>query len=508
MITAPVISKAGYDPHLLRLVSRVIAAIGVVFILLFGANEIGIPALGLLAGASVGGLVIGLAAQSTVENLIGGMTLFADKPFEVGDFVGFGPDRGTVELIGPRSTRIRKLDGTRLTVPNSDIVQARISNYTRRNNALFLHTIGLRYETTLEQIEWLVAQIREGLRDHPRVEQDDDMPRVRLAAFGASSIDIEVRAYVDTTDVHEFMAVQEQLLAMIMRLVEAAGTSIAFPSTTAYITRDDGIVGPAALAGAGATPANLPDRRSELGGVSRSVAGCQWRRGWDSNPRCFRTPLFESGTLNHSDTSPGASESSKGRPGTAMGRSGFARLRSAVPRERGRGAVRRRPPGGCPRRCGGGDRDCHRHGRQAGSLIGVGQRVDDAVGIAGEECPDTHGTGLDDAEDGGPGQRRAPQLGGRFAQGDDDGVRGGVPRAARPPRDRARPWPRRGWPPRRWRAHHRGRPGRPRRERRACRARSSSREVGLPLRWRQGGSRLHRTRTARGGTIVLTAHRT
>jgi len=73
------------------------------------------------------------------------------------------------------------------------------------------------------------------------------MPRVRLAEFGGSSIDVEARAYVATTSVHEFMAVQEQLLAMIMRTVEAAGTGMAFPSTTAYLTRDDGIEGPSAL---------------------------------------------------------------------------------------------------------------------------------------------------------------------------------------------------------------------------------------------------------------------
>ena len=121
----------------------------------------------------------------------------------------------------------------------------------------------MRYETTLEQIEWLVAQIREGMRSHPKVEQDDDMPRVRLAAFGASSIDVEARAYVATTSVHEFMAVQEQLLTMIMRRVEAAGTGMAFPSTTAYLTRDDGIEGPAALAAEGADAATTRSSRSE-----------------------------------------------------------------------------------------------------------------------------------------------------------------------------------------------------------------------------------------------------
>jgi MscS family membrane protein len=246
-IATPRIPDKKYDPHLLRLVARVISIVGFGLIMLVGANEIGIPALGLLAGASVLGLVVGLAAQPTLENLIGGMTLFADKPFVVGDYVRFGEDDGTVEDIGPRSTRIRKLDGTQLTVPNSDIVQARIANTTKRDNALFLHTIGVRYETTLEQIEWLVARIRQGMREHPKVEEDENMPRVLLAGFGASSIDIEARAYVDTTSVHEFMAVQAELLAMIMRTVEAAGTGMAFPSTTAYLTRDEGIPGPGML---------------------------------------------------------------------------------------------------------------------------------------------------------------------------------------------------------------------------------------------------------------------
>jgi len=261
MIGTPRLSDKTYDPHLLRLVSRVISVLGVALIVLVGANEIGIPALGLLAGASVAGLAVGLAAQPTLENLIGGMTLFADKPFQVGDYVRFGEDDGTVEEIGARSTRIRKLDGTQLTVPNSDIVQDRIANFTKRNNALFLHTVGVRYETTMEQIERLVERIRDGLREHPKVEVDDNLPRVRLSAFGSSSIDIEVRAYVATTSAHEFMAVQAELLAMIMHSVEGVGTSMAFPSTTAYLTRDEGIPGPGILEAtkAGAAVPRAPD---------------------------------------------------------------------------------------------------------------------------------------------------------------------------------------------------------------------------------------------------------
>jgi MscS family membrane protein len=255
MIRTPRLSDKTYDPHLIRLVARVVSVLGVGLIILFGANQIGIPALGLLAGASVIGLAVGLAAQPTLENFIGGMTLFADKPFQIGDYVRFGADDGTVEEIGARSTRIRKLDGTLLTVPNSDIVQDRIANSSKRDNALFLHTVGVRYETTMEQVETLVERIREGLRRHPKVEEDENLPRVRLVGFGPSSIDIEARAYVDTTSIHEFMAVQEELLTMIMRSVEAIGTSMAFPSTTAYVTRDEGIPGPVALAKAEASEA-------------------------------------------------------------------------------------------------------------------------------------------------------------------------------------------------------------------------------------------------------------
>ena len=271
-IATPRIPDKRYDPHLLRLVARVVSIVGVGLIILVGANQIGIPALGLLAGASVAGLVVGLAAQPTLENLIGGMTLFADKPFVVGDYVRFGDDDGTVEEIGPRSTRIRKLDGTQLTVPNKDIVDSRIANSTARDNALFLHTIGVRYETTLDQIEWLVARIRDGLREHPKVEEDENMPRVLLAGFGASSIDIEARAYVDTTSVHEFMAVQAELLAMIMRAVEAAGTGMAFPSTTAYLTRDDGIEGPEALAGTEASKPSADAGTDEPADTGSTVA--------------------------------------------------------------------------------------------------------------------------------------------------------------------------------------------------------------------------------------------
>ncbi len=262
VIATPVITEGTYDAQLVRLLSRVISIVGALGIVLYGANDIGIPALGLLAGLGIGGLVIGLAAQGTVENLIGGLTLYTDQPFRLGDFVALGDDLGTVDMIGPRSTRIRKLDGTRLSMPNSEVTKSRVTNFTQRANVLFLHTVGVRYETTREQLELLASRIAEGMREHPLVIADENMPRVRVAGFGASSIDIEVRAYIDTTDFNRYMAVQEQLLLMVHRIVEDVGTSIAFPSTTAYLTRDHRIAAGPSVAESPATEVStLADQR-------------------------------------------------------------------------------------------------------------------------------------------------------------------------------------------------------------------------------------------------------
>jgi len=207
-------------------------------VLFAGADNLGIPAAGLLTGVGVGGVVAGLAAQSTVENVLGGFTLFADKPFRVGNLVEFGGVRGHIEAIGQRSTRIRKLDGTLFNVPNGDIAKSTVTNFTEREESLFLHTIGVRYETTTEQLRTLVATLRERISDHPKVLVDDQLPRVTVAEFGASSIDIEVRAYIDTGSYHEFMLAQHDLLLAVAGVVDEVGTAIAFPSTTAYLTED------------------------------------------------------------------------------------------------------------------------------------------------------------------------------------------------------------------------------------------------------------------------------
>jgi MscS family membrane protein len=193
----------------------------------------------LLAGLGVGGIAIALGAQKTLENLFGGLTLFTNQPVRVGDFCRFGDKTGTVEEIGLYSTRVRTIERTLITVPNSEFSSLQLENFGLRDRILYKPTIGLRYETTPEQLRYVLIEVRKMLYAHPKV--DPDPARVRFKSFGAYSLDIEVFAYVKATDVNEFLEVAEDLNLRIMDLVAAAGTSFAFPSQTMYVEQGEGI---------------------------------------------------------------------------------------------------------------------------------------------------------------------------------------------------------------------------------------------------------------------------
>ena len=192
-----------------------------------------------LAALGIGGLAIALGAQKLFENLIGSLTVIADRPVRIGDFCRFGDTLGTVEDIGIRSTRIRTLDRTVLTVPNGEFASLHIENYTQRDRFWFHPTLNLRYETSTDQLRYLLQELRAMLYAHPKV--DPDPARVRLVALGAYSVDLEVFAYVHARDYHEFLEIQEDLLLRCMEIVEKSGTGFAFPSQTLYFGRDGGL---------------------------------------------------------------------------------------------------------------------------------------------------------------------------------------------------------------------------------------------------------------------------
>ena len=238
IIASPRIASESIDAHLIRVGARLLGIVVGMALLAVGADRLGVPVYGIIAGLGVGGLAIALAAQPTVENLIGGLSLFADKPIRVGDVCKYGDAVGTVEAIGIRSARIRGVDRTLTTIPNAALAKMPIVNLTRRDQMLIQTVIGLRYETKPEQLRYVLVKLEELLLGHPRV--DPNPARARFIGFGASSVDIEVFAYVMTRDWAEFLGIRQDILLRIMDLVEQAGAAFAFPSRTLYLGSDRG----------------------------------------------------------------------------------------------------------------------------------------------------------------------------------------------------------------------------------------------------------------------------
>jgi MscS family membrane protein len=202
-------------------------------------QNVGFNVTGILAGLGIGGLAVALAAQKTLENLFGGISLIVDQPVRVGDFCRFGDKLGTVEEVGLRSTRVRTLDRTIVSVPNGQFAALTLENYTQRDRIWLHATLGLRYETSPDQLRYVLVEIRRMLYGHPKI--DPDPGRIRFIGFGAYSLDLEIFAYVRTTDFGEFLAVQEDVNLRIIDIVAASGTGFAFPSQTTYIARDGGL---------------------------------------------------------------------------------------------------------------------------------------------------------------------------------------------------------------------------------------------------------------------------
>jgi MscS family membrane protein len=157
----------------------------------------------------------------------------------VGDFCRFGDRVGTVEEVGLRSTRIRTLDRTVVSIPNGHFASLELENFTLRDRMWLHPTIGVRYETTPDQLRHLLVEVRRMLYAHPRV--DPGGARIRFVNFGAYSLDLEVFAYVTTADFDEFLAIREDIYLRIMDLVEQSGSGFAFPSQTTYFARDAGL---------------------------------------------------------------------------------------------------------------------------------------------------------------------------------------------------------------------------------------------------------------------------
>jgi len=219
---------------LLSLAGRTFKVLLLIVATILFLGSFGLPVGSLIAGVGIGGIALAFGAQKTVENLFGAFALGIDQPLREGDFAKIDAEAmGTVEAVGLRSTRIRTLDRTIVSMPNGRLSESKIETFGERDRVRLHTMINLVYSTTSAQIREVVANLERVLRDHPDTYKDEII--VKFRAFGASSLDIEVMTWYAGTDFSKFRDWRQEMLLAFMSVIESAGTTFAFPTQTLHI---------------------------------------------------------------------------------------------------------------------------------------------------------------------------------------------------------------------------------------------------------------------------------
>ncbi len=198
-------------------------------------QSLGVSVTGLLAFGGVGGIAVGFAARDMLANFLGGLSIFLDRPFAVGDWIR-SPDReieGTVEHVGWRVTRIRTFDQRPLYVPNSVFSTVALENPSRMLNRRIYETIGVRYDDA-SAMEQIVAEVKELLLQHDDIDKGKTL-MVNFVAFGASSLDFFIYCFTRTTDWATYHGVKQDVLIKILKIIESHGAEVAFPTRTVLL---------------------------------------------------------------------------------------------------------------------------------------------------------------------------------------------------------------------------------------------------------------------------------
>jgi MscS family membrane protein len=216
----------GFGLRILKVVVFLLAILGML-------AAFGVDLTATLAGLGIGGLALAFAAQKSLENLFGGFMVLGGGAIRIGDVCRVGNHLGEVEDITLTSTRLRTNSRTVVNIPNGQMATERVENLSRRDKFWFRHIVGMRYDTTPEQIEKVLAAWRAMFAADPRV--DAATARARFLALAASSLDVELFAYVRVDGFDAFLVVQEEMLLRVLRVAAENGVGIAFPSTSVYL---------------------------------------------------------------------------------------------------------------------------------------------------------------------------------------------------------------------------------------------------------------------------------
>jgi len=222
-------TESRLDDQLVPIMERTIIVVLWTLAILMVLSNLGYDIVSILTGLGIGGLALAMAAQDTLSNIFGSVTIFADKPFQVDDVVTIGGHTGTVTDVGLRTCRIRTFDDTVVTVPNKMLVGSSVENISAREARKFSGTIGLVYETTSEQLEAAMQAIDDILAAEEFIREGHV---VRFDNFGDSALELTVIYWVEP--VSEYFATRNRVNLAIKKAFDANGWDMAFPSMTVY----------------------------------------------------------------------------------------------------------------------------------------------------------------------------------------------------------------------------------------------------------------------------------
>ncbi len=226
-------TESKLDDQLIPLIRKAAKTFLVILAFILTAQNLGYSVSGLIAGLGIGGLALAMAAKDTLANLFGSLMILIDRPFHVGDWITFSGGDGVVEEIGLRSTRVRTFAKTVVSIPNAALANATVENHSLMPKRRIKFTLGVTYESTVEQVEALVLNIEKYLKSNKDIDQEFML--VKFTTFNDSSLDLFVYCFTVTTDWTQHLSVKQDVNFKVMGLVEELGMGIAYPTQTVHL---------------------------------------------------------------------------------------------------------------------------------------------------------------------------------------------------------------------------------------------------------------------------------
>ncbi len=228
--------RKNISKELQNLIIRILRILVITLAIITILNNFGVNVSALIASLGLGGLVFALAAKDTASNLFGSIALMLDHSIKLGEWIKVNGVEGTVEDIGMRTTKIRTFEKSIVVVPNSIVASSNIENFSRRGIRRIKMVIGLTYDTNPQQIKNIVTNIKQMLKSHPNIAQNQTL-LVRFDRFDDSSLGIFIYTFTNTSDWEKYLEIREDINLKIMQIVKDAGSDFAFPSQTLYIEK-------------------------------------------------------------------------------------------------------------------------------------------------------------------------------------------------------------------------------------------------------------------------------